>query len=593
MYSIERAKYLPSLAGAEHAMKQGRLLAAHDIAIDAIEIDPECFHIKHIAVLSLARSGFTKRAADLFEELFPDYQDIKTPSILVELKSLKARIEKDWGFKSSGEESRAHFANAAELYEDAFLETNDYYPGVNAASLWLWANNEYKARMISLRCLGNCKFTDDYYGYVSRLELQFIQSKISESDNLIDLALAQNPSIDKRLSTYRQFRKSSEFLPMISGTFERLRPGPVIRFLGQMPWESLDAVFEGKLKQGITNQLVLHRFEKAFGSLAAGADIIIAEEILNHDIPLTVLLPLDTKAFVETSVIPFGDNWLERFEICIEKAAEIKYACETSQPADGIAFRHCSYITMGLAINSAETFMSDAHQLAIWDGQITGKAGGTSEDIQLWNKLGRRQTIISKEGECCDVGLMGTSKVEQKEEQREIKPVLFADFVGFSTLSETQIKTFTQLALGQVADVLDKCGSKVLSANTWGDGIFVIFEDVETAGSAALKISELDWVNEDNDDLAGLEIRIGLHIGPLTKVEDPITKRFTFIGSEISRASRIEPVTPPGSIFVTEAFVAHASTSTKNKLKFEYMGQVELAKSAGTSSIYRLVYKND
>ena len=47
-------------------------------------------------------------------------------------------------------------------------------------------------------------------------------------------------------------------------------------------------------------------------------------------------------------------------------------------------------------------------------------------------------------------------------------------------------------------------------------------------------------------------MRIGAHYGPAYRTIDHITGRTTFYGTEVSKAARIEPVTPPGAVFVTE-----------------------------------------
>ena len=44
-------------------------------------------------------------------------------------------------------------------------------------------------------------------------------------------------------------------------------------------------------------------------------------------------------------------------------------------------------------------------------------------------------------------------------------------------------------------------------------------------------------------------MRIGVHYGPAYRTIDHITGRTTFYGTEVSKAARIEPVTPPGAVF--------------------------------------------
>ena len=576
-----------SLQYAELAMREGRLLAAYDSAIEAIKFTPDSLRLKQTAILALARSGFTKRAAKLFDDLFPSFPDISKSKEALVIKSLKARIEKDWGLKSSGEKAQQHFLNSAKLYTDAFLETGDTYPGVNAASLWLWAGKIEKSKTIAKQCL-KLNFVDTYYGNVSKAELYLILGDLLKLENALISGIRHNPSVDKRVTTYRQLLRSCDLLKYDKNILLPIKPGPLLRYLGNMPWENWDQDAEANLKNAVTSNLKDCQYEKAFGSLAAGSDIIIAEEVLRQNIPLTIILPLSKDKFIKASVESFGVEWVNRFETCISKASEVKYSCETDQPIDGISFRHCSHVTLGFALNSAKTLMTNVYQLAIWNGVDKGKAGGTAEDIKIWSNLGKKQTVISKSGEFIPYAKDMNNDHIEVTEQREIRSVLFGDFVGYSRLTEEQIKSFTEVILRKIADILSAFGSKVLSANTWGDGLFIIFEDVESAGGAAEIISNLDLLALA-PELPILELRLGLHMGPMTRVTDPITNNITFVGTEVTRASRIEPVTPPGSIFVTEAFASHAAISAAGMFEFEYMGQVVLAKTAGTTSIFRLV----
>ena len=58
--------------------------------------------------------------------------------------------------------------------------------------------------------------------------------------------------------------------------------------------------------------------------------------------------------------------------------------------------------------------------------------------------------------------------------------------------------------------------------------------------------------------LKNMNIRIGLHAGPAIRTMDPVIKQLNFMGSNVSRAARIEPVTPPGQVYCSEPFAALA-----------------------------------
>jgi class 3 adenylate cyclase len=63
----------------------------------------------------------------------------------------------------------------------------------------------------------------------------------------------------------------------------------------------------------------------------------------------------------------------------------------------------------------------------------------------------------------------------------------------------------------------------------------------------------------------------------------------TFVGTNISLAARIEPVTEPGQIYCSQAFAALAAAEGIGDFAFECLGERLLAKDAGTLTLYRLV----
>jgi class 3 adenylate cyclase len=121
-------------------------------------------------------------------------------------------------------------------------------------------------------------------------------------------------------------------------------------------------------------------------------------------------------------------------------------------------------------------------------------------------------------------------------------------------------------------------------------GLFVVFNDVSAAAMFALNLR--DMVVKTNWTELGLpvdlDIRIGMHSGPVFMANDPVLDKDNFFGSQVNRAARVEPVAVPGSVIVTEQsaclLVSHASC----EYACEYLGSMELAKKYGSGRLYRL-----
>ena len=85
-----------------------------------------------------------------------------------------------------------------------------------------------------------------------------------------------------------------------------------------------------------------------------------------------------------------------------------------------------------------------------------------------------------------------------------------------------------------------------------------------------------------------LALRLGAHLGPVLPSFDPVRGVRVFTGSHVSRTARIEPVTPPGAIYVTNAFAAALLLGGHDELACDYVGHMPAAKDWGRLRMYRL-----
>jgi class 3 adenylate cyclase len=149
-----------------------------------------------------------------------------------------------------------------------------------------------------------------------------------------------------------------------------------------------------------------------------------------------------------------------------------------------------------------------------------------------------------------------------------IVTILFADAVGFSKLTEDEVPRFVQDFLGAIAQLFGKFRASVIARNTWGDGLYFVFSEVDLAGKFALELAHLvgstRW--EEKGLRGGLNLRIALHAGPVYEFDDPITGNRSYSGTHVSRAARIEPITPPGQVYASEAFAAPAAARKTGSL---------------------------
>jgi class 3 adenylate cyclase len=169
-----------------------------------------------------------------------------------------------------------------------------------------------------------------------------------------------------------------------------------------------------------------------------------------------------------------------------------------------------------------------------------------------------------------------------------IAGILFADVVGFSTLSDIEVVRFHYEFLGAVGRLLALTPTPPLVRNTWGDGLYLIFPTVRDAGVFALELCKMtvdtDWAALELPE--GLTLRVGLHAGPLFDFSDRVTGQLTLAGKHVTRAARVEPVTPPGMVYATQEFAALAAAYGVTEFACEPVGRVTLAKKAGVTPLF-------
>jgi class 3 adenylate cyclase len=171
-----------------------------------------------------------------------------------------------------------------------------------------------------------------------------------------------------------------------------------------------------------------------------------------------------------------------------------------------------------------------------------------------------------------------------------IYSMLFADIVGFSKLPDPVYPGFMKAFLEGAKEVLKHPGHPALVSNTWGDAIFAVFATPAEAARAALALqAKAGSICLPGPERTCLQLRIGLHTGPVHEGHDPFTEGPSYMGKHINMAARIEPIAREGHIFVSGEFAAIAALEPGDEFLFDYIGQKPLPKDAGVIPVFRLI----
>jgi class 3 adenylate cyclase len=596
----------------EGLLKIGEPLLAYDVAKQGLEYFASSVRLRQLLGLSLARSGAGNEARAILTQLYTEGNEDE------ETLGLLARSYKDMAEAQTDSEKRLSFQRAKDFYARAYEKTNGYWSGVNAATLAaLLGERQYAskvAREVRVLCheeLKRLKKTsrDTYWVLATLGEVALVLGEWAEAEEWYSQAaeLARKRYGDLHTSR-RNARLLMNHLNAHSDRIESCFHLPaVVVFAGRMVDQPGRQVprFQSDLEPTIyaAIQERLHKIDAGFGysSAACGSDILFCEALLERDGELHIVLPYEKKHFIEASV-DRAPGWKTRFERVLENAADVVVASGHRIEGDGILYDYANRILYGLARGRAEQLETEFAPLAVWEGEADDGPGGTASAIELWRSAGAEIEVIglaAKPQTYLERASPPSQPLEQIETADarsnqdfvpEIRALLFADAVGFGKLSEREVPLFVRHFLGLVGKLVREFSPAPLMKNTWGDGLYFVFQDVRSAGRFALELRDRVKATQWGEQgLRDLELRIGLHAGPVYECVDPVTDRRNYVGAHVSRAARIEPITPPGNVYASQPFAALAAAEKALEFKCDYVGQTSLAKEYGNSPTYVVI----
>ena len=585
---------------ARELLKKGDFVGVYDVAYKALEGPKSADHptLAHLAVLSLARSGATTQA----EQLYRKVKEYLPPT--EENLSLEARLYKDQFLKAKDSAVKISLGKKArDLYLDAYRINHNYYPAINAATLSLIIGDTRACLRLANEVLTLCgedpspDASENYYLDVTRAEAQLLLGKDKEVSPALAHAYNSYPHDYGKLSTtWKQLSLICEYRGIATDCIEAIRPPTVIAFMGHTihgmgKSPGIDPADETMLREQIRALLKKHKIKIAFGSLACGADLLVAEEILNQDGELNVILPFSREEFKRTSVSPAGPDWEERFDRALARAASVYQIVEDAYTGYDLLYEACSLQIMGLAYLRSQTLGSRAYQVALWNGQPSASAEGTAAAIQTWEGLGQRNLVIPvPEPRSKGVLSLPVSSYEKIELKRHMKAMIFADVQGYSSLKEKQLPQFLSLWFQHLQKIFNTHKSDMLFSNTWGDAIYLVMDSASSAARISLDMIQIfndkEFVKLDLPEEMGF--RIAAHIGPVFEGYNPLIRKNEFFGTHVTQTARLEPCTPVGSVYVTEPFAALLSMEAAGVYRCEYVGNLPLPKDFGRIRMYHL-----
>lgn len=619
----------------------GHTSAAFDYATAALRHRTGDRSIAYRQALALARGRNVRRARDAVERLLAglDADDAAGArrggaaearrALRVETLSLAGRLFKDLGRSArKGAEARRYYRLSNERYAEADALSGSWYPAINAATTALLAGRRRSARATASSVVERAAAdlpedgrTEDYWLLATLGEASLILgdhgAAIDYYRRAVDLAGDRRGDV---ASMRRNVELLGERIEIPDPIRKAMALGEVVVFSGHMI-DHPDRVskrglaerfppspaMEEALGREIGRRLDAIDPVAGYSSAACGSDILFAEQVLERGRELHVVLPFDLEDFYRTSV-DFGlkemAGWRRRCDAVLAKA-QVHYATAERYLGDDALFDFTNRIMQGLAILRGGHFGVAARALVAFDQTNQNAGGGGTQGFAAQWRRGARHG--ERPIEVIDVGAIRRalpadagrialpsppveSRPAASSARRRVKSMLFSDVHNFSRLEESQSPGFFRRFMRLIDEVVGGCERGPAFANTWGDALYMVFDEPTDCAAFALRLVErteaVDWRKHGLPGESAL--RVALHAGPVYRRKNKVIGRADFFGSHVNQAARIEPVTTPGSVFVSEHFAAELTLADPVHYACEYIGRRELAKNWGVAPLYRL-----
>ncbi len=538
-------------------LDRGLNQTALHLSLEAAKRAPKDLRYMHKAVLATARMGAISEALALIDKhkLGRDLAD-------EELACLRPRLLRDLAFaENPTEPDRKNLEASARDYEKVYEKTRGFYPGVNAAAGFALIGEREKSRAIAAevsRGLARNATEDDSDSYWRRTTLA--ECKLLEGDkagaaSLFEAAsTADDATPGKKSTTRKQLFRLSASVGIDRAWIDRVTPqSEVMFFCGPLAREEVDdgALPLDRLVKEVDRLLDERSIAWAYGALASGADIVIAERLIAAGVELNIYLPLPPHEFLKFSVHIGGPAWRERFVRCMRAASSIEWNRRAAIPCNA-TYKLGAEVTMGKAVRHAAQLETTAVGFFAVPDDRGAEESLSIAGAALWRGRGHFGREVKDRW---------PPKPNGQAREREADHALCFALVVDDEGRGKPLKAAPRGAGKHLRDI--ESGVDLL-----------LFDSLHDAVAAASVLS---------NSPAAKAWRLWLDAGVFTTAS--LDKRPDLAAAQLV-VSACKPLTEPGKVFASEPFACAAPLASSVSANFEYVGFVPTREKVDPCAMY-------
>jgi class 3 adenylate cyclase len=470
---------------------------------------------------------------------------------------------------------------ALAAYQEAFRASRGVWSGVNVATLFLLLGQNGDCRraanelLVSLELEGAGTDTQaQQWRFAALGECALLLGDVAAGQHYrqaAELAIE-----GKRFAHLASMRRQAAWILQARADADRLDqldvwlPRPKIAvFTGHRldragQAERLSANAATSIREVIAAQLKSRQIKIAYCALSEGADLLFAQAALQANVELHLVFACDAAQLARD----WQDLGLGSFDALVPallvQASKVYELAPEGPSGSDLDYRYANQFLLGSALLHRQETDAELVGIAVWDRLPARGDGGTATMVQQMLHARMRVHVIDPGN--ASVRVLDTQAVlfdTDLSKAHQVKALLFADFAGFSKLNNQQSQRFVELALPAIAALItqfEQRDCKVPVRNTWGDGLFLVFDRALDAAMFALALQSV--LSRLSPELGfALKLRVALHFAPVMMTIDPVSQRANAMGPSVSRAARLEPATAPGAVYASHAMAAEIALS--------------------------------
>ncbi len=455
--------------------------------------------LNYLCALSLARMGDVRKAEAHTDRL----NVVNEPSLRIDVLSLRARLFKDRHVRTLEPGRKRDYAHrAAEMYHSAFQQTQSAYPAINAATMFLIVGDYDDAQRLAKEALERTtkEMTpeSDHWAHATVAESLFILGEFDDAcasyQTAVRLAAGRMSDV---ASMQKNARILSDSMQAGADVLDVFGTGCVATCLGSNPLGHLTATSNSEsqnsaqVRSQIRQWIQQHGVGVGYCCPRPGVETIFGEEVRAIDGELHVVLPYSKDEFLRMGGMhqraADGHSWRDHSKQLIDEAAgqnRLHFSTSERFLSEPLLVEYSDTVMHGLAVSHAERISVKSATLALIDTTATAASEQALIDMEKrWKPRGTHWHRLQLQATEDRRPAPWTVK-----SGRELKAMLFADLKNFSTLPEYASSAFCRDFNQLVYEIIKSSAHKPRFQNSWGDGLYFVFDGVADAAHFAVAL---------------------------------------------------------------------------------------------------------